>query len=107
MHYRTALVQLPLVREAAGERIQAPEDVVRVCADLRDLAQESFQVLTLNTRNALINRHLISLGLANVTLVHPREVFRPAILAGACSVILCHNHALHSKSLVKGLFKTR
>ena len=91
--YNPALVQLPLVRESTGERVRTPEDVCRVCGDIACLAQESFHVLCVNTRNCLINRHLISLGLADASLVHPREVFRAAIGEdGASAVLLVHNH---------------
>ncbi len=93
MNYNPALVQLPLVRESTGERVRTPEDVCRVCADIAGLAQESFHVLSLNAKNFMVNRHLISLGLVDASLVHPREVFRAAIGEdGASSVILAHNH---------------
>ena len=92
-NFQTALVQLPLVRESTGERFRTPEDVYRVCGDIVGLAQEVFQVLALDVKNHLINRHLISLGLADASLVHPREVFRAAIGdSGASALILCHNH---------------
>ena len=92
MNYIAASVCLPVVRETTGEKVRTPEDVLRICADMRSLAQETFQVLTLNARNMLINRHLVSLGLVNAALVHAREVFRPAILDGASGVLLAHNH---------------
>ena len=64
-----------------------------MCSDIAGLAQESFHVLSLDVRNRLINRHLISLGLADASLVHPREVFRAAIgQDGACALLLAHNH---------------
>lgn len=92
MNYRSALVQLPLVREATGERVCSPVDVYRICSDISDLAQETFHVLSLDVRNRLINRHLVSLGLADASLVHPREVFRCAIESGAVAVTLVHGH---------------
>ncbi len=92
MNYSTALIQLPLVRECRGSVIRSPADIHAICADLRDCAQEQFQVLTLNTKNRLINRHLISLGLADASLVHPREIFRAAISESATAVALVHNH---------------
>ena len=92
MNYTTAMVQLPLVKEPSGERIRTPQEVEHVCADMSTLAQESFQILCLNTKNKLINRHLITLGLVNASLVHPREVLRPAITEGASALILVHNH---------------
>ena len=92
MNYSTAMVQLPLVRESTGEYVKTPEDAVRICSDLRDLAQEAFHVLTLTAKNKLLNRHLVSLGLVDASLVHAREFYRPAILDGACAVVAIHNH---------------
>ena len=92
MNYSTAMVQLPLVRESVGESVRTPDDVVRICCDLRNLAQEAFQILTLNAKNRLLNRHLVSLGLADSSLVHPRESYRPALLDGAAMVVAVHNH---------------
>jgi DNA repair protein RadC len=92
MNYQTALVQLPLVREAAGQKVSSPAEVHHVCGDIAALAQESFHVLTLNAKNRLINRHLVTLGLVDGTSVHPREVFRTAISDGASGIIVAHNH---------------
>jgi len=56
-------------------------------------AQESFWVILLNRKNRAIGRVMISLGTATAALAHPREVFRPAILANACcAIIVAHNH---------------
>jgi DNA repair protein RadC len=92
MNYQSALVQLPLVREAGKERVVTPTDVYRVCADIAHLAQESFHVLCVNARNQVLNRHMISLGLVDTALVHSREVFRAAIQDGSSAIILAHNH---------------
>lgn len=92
MSYWPALVQLPLVREASGQRIATPDDVYRVCQDMAELAQEGFHVLCLTAKNRLIDRHLVSLGLVDASLVHPREVFRAAIRDSATAVVLAHNH---------------
>ena len=92
MNYNVAVVQLPLVCEAGVHKITSPAGAHRVCADLAGLAQESFHVLCLNSKNVLINRHLVSLGLLDSAPVHPREVFRAAIRDGAASVVLIHNH---------------
>ena len=53
---------------------------------------ESFQVLLLNTRKRLIRVEEISQGLLDTILVHPREVFRAAIVANAAGIVLVHNH---------------
>jgi len=81
------------VREPATQtRLATPAEVAELLRDMAELAQESFVTLSLNARNRLIARHLVSLGTVSSTLVHPREVFRPAIRDGAKSVIVAHNH---------------
>lgn len=92
MNYVTALVQLPLVKETSKDKVRSPEDVARVCADIGELAQETFHVLILNAKNNLANRHMVTIGLADASLVHPREVFRPAIVENASAIVLTHNH---------------
>ena len=92
MNYVTALIQLPLIREVRKEPVKTPEDVARLCSDIRDLAQETFHVLMLNTKNNLINRVMSSVGILDSTLVHPREVFRQAVSENAAAVVLVHNH---------------
>ncbi|TWU06038.1 RadC family protein [Stieleria varia] len=54
--------------------------------------QEEFHIVTLSTKHAPINTHLITRGTLDASLVHPREVFRPAIRDMAAAVILVHNH---------------
>lgn len=92
MNYATALVALPLVCEASGGRISTPEEALRACKDLAGLAQESFHALSLNNRNRLINRHLVSLGTVNSAPVGIADCFRGAISDSAASVLLAHNH---------------
>jgi DNA repair protein RadC len=55
-------------------------------------ASEVFIVLCLDTRAALIGCHEVSRGTLNTTLVHPREVFKVAVLANAAAVVVAHNH---------------
>jgi DNA repair protein RadC len=57
-----------------------------------DSKQEEFHIVTLNTKNNVIDTHQISVGTLDASLVHPREVFRPAIKDSASSIILVHNH---------------
>ncbi len=54
--------------------------------------QEHFIAVTLNGAHKIINTHVISKGLVNRTLVHPREVFRSAIKDNATAIIIAHNH---------------
>ena len=83
---------LPVVRETSGEKINSPAQARALLDDIAPLAQEAFVVLCLNSKHRLIERCLITLGIADASLVHPREVFRTAILAGATAIIVAHNH---------------
>ncbi len=58
----------------------------------RDLKKEVFKVLLLNRANRLIKEVLVSEGTLDASIVHPRDVFREAILESAGGVILIHNH---------------
>lgn len=60
--------------------------------DHRDHTVEHFRVVLLNTRRRLVRVEEISQGTLDTILVHPREVFRPAILANAAAVVVVHNH---------------
>jgi DNA repair protein RadC len=69
-----------------------PEDVWKELKDIRDNKKEHFIIFYLDTRNQEIKREIISIGSLNASLVHPREVFEPAIKHLAAQVILAHNH---------------
>jgi DNA repair protein RadC len=58
----------------------------------RDKKHEEFHIVTLDVKNRVIATHQISVGTLDASLVHPREVFRPAIKDAAAAVILVHNH---------------
>ena len=92
MNYATALVNLPLVCEARGGSIRTPEDALKACADMAGLAQEAFHVLCLNTRNKLMNRHMVSLGTVNSTSVSVSLCMRCAVIDNAVSLVAIHNH---------------
>ena len=72
--------------------IQSSTDVLTQVSQRRNKKQEHLLCLTLDGANRLINKHLVTIGLLNQSLVHPREVFAPAIEERANSIILVHNH---------------
>jgi DNA repair protein RadC len=77
----------------AREKIDSPELVNEFLGgEMRALEKESLRVLLLNTRYQLIDSQQISLGSVNESIAHPREVFRPALLASAYAIIVVHNH---------------
>ena len=74
-------------------RIRGPADVFRrLGPHLRDRRQEEFWALYLDTQNAVLSERRVTVGLLNSSLVHPREVFSPAITWAAASIVLVHNH---------------
>jgi len=88
-----------LGRRAASEparrepRIRGPADVHRRLGPrLRDRRQEEFWALYLDTQNRVLAERRLTVGLLDASLVHPREVFAPAVSAGASSLLLAHNH---------------
>ncbi len=77
--------------------ISGSDDAIRFCLDnfsrlISDARQEEFHIVTLNTKNQVIDTHQITVGTLDASLVHPREVFRAAIKDAASSIILVHNH---------------
>jgi len=72
--------------------IRSPRDACRAAASIRSAAKEHFLALYLNARNVIIHEETVSIGSLNASIVHPREVFRPAITRSAAAVILVHNH---------------
>jgi DNA repair protein RadC len=76
-----------------GDRVSGPPDVFRhFHARLRDEAHERFMVLLLDGRHRVLREEVISQGTLTASLVHPREVFRPALREAAAALVLVHNH---------------
>lgn len=74
-------------------KIETTEMAAAVFRDLlSDVDREVMAMLTLTTRNKPINLSVISVGSLTATLVHPREVFKAAILSNATGIIIAHNH---------------
>ncbi len=81
--------------QRGGERVQvcAPDDVAAVYGPLmRDLKQEIFKVVLLNTANIIMGDYTVSEGGLAASIVEPRAVFQKAILENAAAVICLHNH---------------
>jgi DNA repair protein RadC len=81
-----------LAGRATRGPIRGPEDVQPHVRDLFRARKEHFVVLLLNARHEMEARETVSIGSLNASIVHPREVFLPAILHSAASVVLVHNH---------------
>lgn len=99
--YSLPQLKLCLVGEPSRARklvaIQAPEDLARFLKPLRYATEEHFVSIHLNARHEVLGLHEVSHGSLSASLVHPREVFKAAILANSFAIIVCHNHPSGSK----------
>ena len=75
-----------------GRTIHNPDDAVHYCSDFRNEDREFFVVLGLNTRKKVIYKDVVFIGTLDASVVHPREVFKTAILRSASCIITVHNH---------------
>ncbi len=74
-------------------KINSPEDVYRyLYPEMRERKKELFIELCLDTKNQVLRRDIISMGSLNANIVHPREVFRTALIESASHIIVVHNH---------------
>lgn len=74
-------------------KITSAKDVYNFFKEkLKDEKQENFYVLILNNANNIIKEELISKGVLDAAIIHPREIFKPAIKHSASKIILIHNH---------------
>jgi len=95
-------MQLLTINEITKRRIQSQTPTKKItCAEdvfnhfhqkLKDKKEEHFYILMLNTQNNIIGEQLISKGILDASIIHPREVFRPAIRNASSKIILVHNH---------------
>jgi DNA repair protein RadC len=95
--YRMREVRWTVVRESGqtplSANVSTPEAAYALVRTLiPDDDREHFLVLMLNAQNYYIGHFEVSTGTQSASLVHPREVFGPAIRDGACSLVLAHNH---------------
>ena len=72
--------------------IAAPADALPYLTTIKNLKKEYFIALYMNARNQVIHQETISIGTLTASLVHPREVFEPAVRVCAGSIIIAHNH---------------
>ncbi len=81
-----------LLQNKKSQIYLTPKDVWQELKDIRDNKKEHFVIFFLDARNQEIKREIISVGSLNANLVHPREVFEPAIRHTAAQIIVAHNH---------------
>ncbi len=94
---RVGIVSLKLVKESSvlyeTRTIRSPYDAYKLIKNfLIDSDREKFVVACLDTKNQPVNISVVSIGSVNSAIVHPREVFKVAMLSNASKIICFHNH---------------
>lgn len=90
--FRAAQLPQCVMENKFTSSVRSPADIAALVPELVYAAQESMVVLDLNAKNKVIDKRLVTLGLVDSSLTHPREIFRGAISNNASAVILIHNH---------------
>jgi DNA repair protein RadC len=91
--FRIALVREPGVKLAERPQIRVPAEAAPMLAEyIGEADREVFVIAMLTIRHRVLGLHTVSVGCLTSALVAPREVFKPAILSGSASLLICHNH---------------
>ena len=95
--YQITKYKLMLVQEGSfptpDRRIADPQATAKMLASyFQGLDREHFAVILVNAKNVFIGINVVSIGHLSGSIVHPREVFKPAIIGNAHAIILAHNH---------------
>lgn len=94
---RITLVYVVLERKGSmlfeGRRVKVPNDAANIIRDfIGDSDREKFVVLCLNVKNEPTAMQVVHTGSLNASVVHPRDVFKVAVLSNSASVVVAHNH---------------
>lgn len=95
LKYKIPQLKLCILREpesAPMPEIHTPADFEQYLLPMRHLSEEHFVTLHLSSIHKVIGYHLVSQGTLSSSLVHPREVFKAALLSNAYTIVLAHNH---------------
>ena len=95
-----SFLNLRVVKETSGrydvrKKIQSPNDIFNIAQNViqaNEYAEENLWLITLDTKNNITGIFTVSTGSLNSSIVHPREIFKRAVLQNAASIIICHNH---------------
>lgn len=94
---RIDIVSIKMIKESSflyqTRTISSPKDAYEMIKEqLEGLDREQFIIACLNTKNEPTNISVVAVGILNKAIVHPREVFKTAILSNAASIMAFHNH---------------
>ena len=92
------IYKIMMVRDSSSRyegTMGSPDEVTRwanMALNMGQLAEEEFWMICLDTKNNVCGVHMVSRGNLNSSIVHPREVFKRALINNAASIIVLHNH---------------
>lgn len=94
LKYMVPEIRLALIREPESKAlpVQCPQDVEKFVEPLRFYDTEHFVAFHLNARHEVTGYCIVSKGTVSASLVHPREVFKAAILSNSYAILVAHNH---------------
>lgn len=95
LKYMMPEIKLALIKEpgqAAALPIQSPDDLERYVTPMKYYSEEHFVAFHLSARHEVTSYNMVSKGSVSASLVHPREVFKAALLANTYAIIVAHNH---------------
>lgn len=84
--------EMMLIYSKDKKRIANPNEIFNHFRFISRKDKEHFAIILLDGAHNVIRSEVISIGLVNKTIVHPREIFRPAIAANSSAIIIAHNH---------------
>jgi DNA repair protein RadC len=87
-----AMLEFGRRKWASGQRIRQPEDIFNLIKHYADRRQEKFLCISLNGAHEVLAVRIVTIGLVNRTIIHPREVFADPILDRASAIAVAHNH---------------
>jgi len=85
-------IKLLQIKEATSEQVLSPQKVADIMRAESKADRECLWVLHLNTDKRIIEKELVAMGVLNSACVHPREIFKKAIINSSYSIIIVHNH---------------
>lgn len=95
LEYKLPQMRLALIKEREGSEaayVHTPEDIHQHAEPLKYMSEEHFVSFHLDAKHKIIGYHVVSHGTLSSSLVHPREVFKAALLANSHTIIVAHNH---------------
>jgi DNA repair protein RadC len=78
--------------KAAAPKVRTPQDTLSHLKEFQESETEAFISLNLDNKNRLILAEVVTTGLLNVCLAHPRAIFRSAVRNNAAAIVIAHNH---------------